>query len=380
MITKSQLLGFLLAASSISAFSQVAYTGKPMYNILVKRAGIPIGNIKIELFPNIAYHHTRNFDSLVSVNFYDTTAFHRVIPGFMIQGGDPNSRHGNPSTWGYGQPGQPLVNAEFSAAKHLRGILSAARLGNNVNSATSQFFICVAPAPQLDGNYSIYGQTIAGINIVDTIVLAPRNPQDRPNLKHEMFVTYIGSNDAVPVAPLLQSPPRDSVGVDSSSYLTLKWKTVSDAIIYHVDVSTDSTFANTDLSLDLASTSTYFTNMAGNTRYYWRVRTNNGGHFSPWSPTWNFHTFGQTTGIRSYAPNQNDVSVFPNPGNGNFTFSDVVPGSLVSIYDANGKVVFEALARSGIVTANLEHKDKGLYFYKVSLSGSKTFKGELIIK
>src|SRR6187431_2548369 len=103
--------------------SQVVYTGKPTYKIDVKRAGIYIGSINIELFPNVAYHHVRNFDSLVGVHFYDTTAFHRVKPTYMIQGGDPNSRHGATSTWGYGQSGQPTVNAEFSTTKHVRGIL-----------------------------------------------------------------------------------------------------------------------------------------------------------------------------------------------------------------------------------------------------------------
>src|SRR6185369_17262738 len=118
------------------------YTGKPQYKIHTTRAGIPLGDIFIELYPTLAPHHVRNFDSLVSYSFYDTTAFHRVVPGFVIQGGDPNSRHGAPSTWGYGQPGQPTVNAEFSNfLKHKKGVLSAAR-STNINSATSQFFIC----------------------------------------------------------------------------------------------------------------------------------------------------------------------------------------------------------------------------------------------
>src|SRR4051812_41631478 len=151
-------------------YSQVptyTYTGKPRFQILTKRNNATLGIINVELFPNIAPKHTRNFDSLVSQSFYDTTAFHRVIAGFMIQGGDPNSRHGPMNTWGYGQPGQPTVNAEFSVAKHLRGILSAARSAN-INSATSQFFICHAAAPNLNGSYSIYGRVTSGINFVDT--------------------------------------------------------------------------------------------------------------------------------------------------------------------------------------------------------------------
>ena len=100
--------------------------------------------------------HVANFDSLVNVHFYDSTAFHRVIPGFMIQGGDPNSRSGPIATWGFGDPSQPTVNAEFSAARHLRGIVSAARDADK-NSANSQFFICVADAACLKGEYSVYG-------------------------------------------------------------------------------------------------------------------------------------------------------------------------------------------------------------------------------
>src|ERR1044071_3455603 len=120
------------------AWSQSSYTfsGKPIYEINAKRNNVSLGIIRVELFPTIAPKHVINFDSLVSFKFYDTTAFHRVIPNFMIQGGDPNSRHGPTSTWGQGQPSQPKVPAEFSPyLSHLRGTLSAARLSNNINSA-----------------------------------------------------------------------------------------------------------------------------------------------------------------------------------------------------------------------------------------------------
>ena len=164
-------LTILFFSFTILGFSQSrTFTGKPIYQILTKRAGVYLGTTTVELFPNIAPLQTRNFDSLVSVSFFDSTAFHRVIPGFMIQGGDPNSKHGPRATWGLGDPSQPLVNAEFSAAKHVRGILSAAR-DTPINSANSQFFICVAAAPWLDGQYSIYGHVIAGMDIVDTIVI-----------------------------------------------------------------------------------------------------------------------------------------------------------------------------------------------------------------
>ena len=165
-------IGLFLSVCAINA--QQSYNGKPRYQILTTQNSATLGIITIELFQNIAPYHVRNFDSLVSKNFYDTTAFHRVVPGFVIQGGDPNSRSGPVNTWGFGQPSQPKVNAEFSVLKHVRGILSAAR-STNINSATSQFFVCVATASQLDGSYSIYGKTIEGMNWVDTIVNTPHH-------------------------------------------------------------------------------------------------------------------------------------------------------------------------------------------------------------
>lgn len=360
------------------AKAQSTFTGKPMYNVAVKRAGIPIGSFNIELFPNIAPKHARNFDSLVSQNFYDTTAFHRVIPGFMIQGGDPNSRHGPVNTWGFGQPGQPTVPAEFSKAKHLRGILSAARQANNINSATSQFFICVATAAHLDGNYSVYGRVIANMNIVDTIVLAPRNAQDRPNLKHEMFITYLGSNDTIPKAPELLYPKKDSVGIDSAWVVQLKWKTVSDAILYQVEVSVDSTFAMVDSAYTTASPVASFKNMSGNTRYYWRARTNNGGHYSPWTALWNFHTAGETTGLATEVIVKQELSVFPNPGQNTFTFINAGEGNLVQIFDENARLISVTPGQAKYTVVTLNNRAKGLYTYKVVKNNLVLAEGKLI--
>ena len=198
------------------------------------------GITNVELFPLIAPLAVRNFDSLVSKQFYDSTAFHRVIPNFMIQGGDPNSRHGPKSTWGYGDPSQPTVNAEFSILSHQRGILSAAR-DANINSANSQFFICVAADTWLDGQYSIYGHVTSGMNIVDTIVNSPRDANDYPLQKIEMFVTYIGSNDTIPNTPVLLTPANGTQNVPSAKIVT--WSAVSGAIMYHLDVSVDSLFS-----------------------------------------------------------------------------------------------------------------------------------------
>jgi cyclophilin family peptidyl-prolyl cis-trans isomerase len=184
----------LLNISILLTFNVFGQGGidKPKYQILTNRAGTFLGTFDIELFPLIAPNHTHNFDSLVTDQFFDSTAFHRVVPGFVIQGGDPNSINGPISTWGQGQPWQHTVDAEFSAVRHLRGILGAAR-DNDPNSATSQFYICVANSTFLDGNYTVYGKVTNGMNIVDTIVNSPRDANDVPLQKIEMFVTYIGS-------------------------------------------------------------------------------------------------------------------------------------------------------------------------------------------
>ncbi len=182
------LCSIVLMFSSASAQEILQVTGEnPHYKLTMTRGGKPIGDIEIELFPDIAPKHCKNFDSLVVIGFYDGTAFHRVIPGYMIQGGDPNSRDKAKSTWGYGDPSQTKVPAEFSNKPHVRGILSAART-SDPNSATSQFFICVASVPGWNGQYSVYGQVVKGMNVVDTIVRSPRDASDNPLEKVEMIV------------------------------------------------------------------------------------------------------------------------------------------------------------------------------------------------
>ncbi len=165
-------------------------TERPQYQITAVQNGVELGKIVIELFPDIAPKHVANFDSLVAIKFYDGCAFHRVIPGFMIQGGDPNSKTEPREKWGFGQPGQTRVPAEFSKLQHKRGIVSAAR-SKDPNSATSQFFICVADAPHLDGQYSIFGQVVSGMEVADKIVSAPRDQRDNPLDKIEMFIKKI---------------------------------------------------------------------------------------------------------------------------------------------------------------------------------------------
>ena len=129
------------------------------------------GTMKLKLFLDVAPNHCRNFKKLANSGFYDGTAFHRIIPGFIIQGGDINSRDNNPENDGQGGPGW-TIDAEFNKVLHKRGILSMAH-SNDPNSAGSQFFICVADAPHLDGKYSAFGEVIEKVHIIDHIVNTP---------------------------------------------------------------------------------------------------------------------------------------------------------------------------------------------------------------
>jgi cyclophilin family peptidyl-prolyl cis-trans isomerase len=137
------------------------------------------GSLKLCFFPEAAPHHVKNFIALARKGFYDGTLFHRVIPGFMIQGGDPNSMNPDRSTHGLGGPGYNL-KAEFNERTHVRGTLSMARRPNDVDSAGSQFFICVAPAPRLDGKYTVFGEVVSGMEVADKIVSQPRDERDNP--------------------------------------------------------------------------------------------------------------------------------------------------------------------------------------------------------
>ncbi|HXF48784.1 MAG TPA: peptidylprolyl isomerase [Verrucomicrobiae bacterium] len=129
------------------------------------------GTIVLELFPKEAPVTVENFLKLVNQKFYDGLIFHRVIPGFMIQGGDPK---GN----GSGGPGW-TIKGEFGARKHVLGTLSMARTADP-NSAGSQFFICVAAAPHLDGQYAAFGQAISGAEVAVKISTVPRDGMDKP--------------------------------------------------------------------------------------------------------------------------------------------------------------------------------------------------------
>jgi peptidyl-prolyl cis-trans isomerase B (cyclophilin B) len=147
------------------------------------------GNIEIRFFPDVAPKHVNNFIELAKKGFYDGTIFHRVIPGFMIQGGDPNTKSPDKSTHGMGGPGY-TVKAEFNEKPHKRGTVSMARSGHP-DSAGSQFFICVADAPFLNKQYTVFGEVVSGMEVADKIVSQPRDPKDNPNERIEMKVKVI---------------------------------------------------------------------------------------------------------------------------------------------------------------------------------------------
>ena len=147
------------------------------------------GNIELEFFPDKAPKHVENFVTLAKSGFYDKTIFHRVIPGFMIQGGDPNTKGSNTSIYGQGGP-EHSVPAEFNEIKHERGILSMAR-SQDPNSAGSQFFIVVSDSFFLDRNYTVFGRVTKGMDVADKIVNLPRNGRDLPSERVEMTVKII---------------------------------------------------------------------------------------------------------------------------------------------------------------------------------------------
>ena len=137
------------------------------------------GRIVVKFFPEKAPKHVANFLKLGGEKFYDGTKFHRVIPGFMIQGGDPNTKSdSNRSRWGTGGPGW-TVKAEFNRNKHSRGALSMAR-SQDPNSAGSQFFIVLKDANFLDGQYTVFGRVTSGMDAVDKIAALKTDQADAP--------------------------------------------------------------------------------------------------------------------------------------------------------------------------------------------------------
>src|SRR5262245_56860343 len=149
------------------------------------------GEIELELLSDKAPGHVKNFTDLARKGFYDGTTFHRVIPGFMIQGGDPNTRDPQASReqHGTGGPGYN-IKAEFNDTPHKRGMLSMAR-ANDPDSAGCQFFICVKDSGFLDKQYTAFGRVVKGMEVADKIVNAPRDGRDNPNERIDIKVKVV---------------------------------------------------------------------------------------------------------------------------------------------------------------------------------------------
>ena len=159
-----------------------------MSNPIVKITVKNFGTMTAELYPDMAPATVENFVKLVKEGFYEGLIFHRVIPGFMIQGGDPQGT-------GMGGADEKIVgefraNGHNNPLKHTRGVISMAR-AYNPNSASSQFFIMHADAPHLDGQYAAFGKVVSGMEVVDEIASIPTDYSDRPKVDMRMKKVYI---------------------------------------------------------------------------------------------------------------------------------------------------------------------------------------------
>ncbi len=147
------------------------------------------GKIVFKLLSDLAPETVRSFEKLSKSGFYDGTLFHRVIPGFMIQGGDPNTKSHDKSKWGSGGPGY-MLKAEFNSKSHLRGVVSMAR-AIDPDRAGAQFFIVTTDSTFLDRQYTAFGEVIEGIEVADKIVNLPRDGNDCPNEEVKMLKVFI---------------------------------------------------------------------------------------------------------------------------------------------------------------------------------------------
>jgi len=168
------------------------------------------GDIVLEFYPKGAEKHVDSFITHAKNGYFDGTTFHRVIPGYIIQGGDPNSKDDDRSNdglgghaanfYGEGEEENPetwMLPAEFNDRPHITGTLSMARSPGRPNSAGSQFFICAGPTPQLDNKYTVFGQVVEGLDVIQKIVNTPRDRRDNPKEKVEMTVKIIPRGEAL---------------------------------------------------------------------------------------------------------------------------------------------------------------------------------------
>jgi peptidyl-prolyl cis-trans isomerase B (cyclophilin B) len=199
LLIATLITGFIMSADANAQQSDAPKPKSPpqgntptdTFQITVRQGNTELGTIEFVLWPGVAPKHVEFVAKRIAEGWYNGSAFHRVIPGFMIQGGDPNSKSQPRETWGGGGFPEKVV-AEFNDRKHERGVMSAART-QDPNSFSGQFFICVADAPWLDGQYTAFGKVTKGMEVVDQIVASPRDSRDNPIEKIEMTVVKKGS-------------------------------------------------------------------------------------------------------------------------------------------------------------------------------------------
>ena len=190
MKTKTALVFLLLCAVAVSGRAAEKKGKKKVaprdYANTLAILQTDMGDITLKFHYDLAPQHVENFVNLAANGFYDGTQFHRVIPGFMIQGGDPLTKKPEDTRRPYGTGGNVVdgkevrIKAEFNQTLHKRGIVSMARAADP-NSASSQFFIVVKDSPFLDHQYSAFGEVVSGMEVADKIAAVPRNASDRPN-------------------------------------------------------------------------------------------------------------------------------------------------------------------------------------------------------
>ena len=216
---KKQLLFLLLMLSSVQcilADSFPALKKEPKDSLVI--IGTSFGEITLVLFYETP-EHRKNFLKLANEHFFDSTTFHRIIKGFMIQGGDPNSKDSIPFNDGQGGPGY-TIPAEFNPAfTHVQGALAAARMGDQVNpekrSSGSQFYLVENPAgtPFLNNNYTVFGITLKGIDVIQKIAEQPKAPGDRPLQNIRMWVR---------VEPMKKEKVTEIFGYDYATHTVKK--------------------------------------------------------------------------------------------------------------------------------------------------------------
>lgn len=332
---------------------------KPTYQIEVHQNNTVLGNINIELFPDLAPNHCAYFDSVATNGEYDSTAFHRVISGFVIQGGDPNTIAGPDSTWGMGDPSQPNVDAEFNAVPYRRGVLGAAR-SDDPNSASSQYFICHGDAFFLNENYTAYGHVYEGLDVVDQVATTPTDNNDLPLDKVIVFITYTGENPSLLDSTILIT--EDSL-TDKNYFINLEWELNPEALFYEIQLSREEDFSVIEESKTAPDGDVLFTNLElEGIRYYWRVIAYDGAK----SVSSETRTF--TTKFTSGVENQIQEPIQFYSTNNGLSLSSIQDYEMIAVFDLNGKMIHQEPLNSTFIS--LPSLESGIYVVKLMNSQS----------